>query len=89
MPPEGLTGPVEPAFGLGTVEQPSSGRGAGGAAKQIGAAVAEEPARRGGQAISQIDNSPFAARTEAAITTASLGTIGKTASSAQAPRTAR
>jgi hypothetical protein len=47
--PEGLTGPVEPAFGLGTVEQPSSSRGTGGAAKQIGAAVAEEPASRGGQ----------------------------------------
>jgi hypothetical protein len=31
------------------MEQPSSGRGAGGAPKPIGAAVAEEPARRGGQ----------------------------------------
>ncbi len=48
MPLQGLTGPAEPAFGLGAAKQPSGGRGAGGAAKHIGAGVAEEPSSRGG-----------------------------------------
>jgi len=48
MSVQGLTGPGEPALGLGAPKQPSSGRGAGGATKHIGAHVAPEAASRGG-----------------------------------------
>jgi hypothetical protein len=60
--------------------------------ERLTAQVAESPRNppaAAAAATSQIHSSPLVARTAAAITTVSLGTIGSTASSAHAPSTAR